>query len=85
MDKWTNVQMGCQAQVERSTRISTIEPSFGINDGFLLYSSEIMELGNLNGLVKLIRLESLLSTAPTFQLKRFHFSNQIPCSKNSHL
>jgi hypothetical protein len=58
MDKWTNVQMGRQAQVERSTGISVIEPSSRINDGLLdgllLYGSEIMELGNLNGLVKLI-------------------------------
>jgi hypothetical protein len=79
------VQIGHQAQVERSTRISAIEPSFKINDGLLLYSSEIMEHGNLNGLVKLIRLETLIATAPTFQLKRFHFSSPIPCSKNSHL
>jgi hypothetical protein len=85
MDKWTNVQMGHQAQVDRSTRISAIEPSFRINDGLLLYSSEIMELGNLNGLIKLIHLETLLATTPTFQLKRSHFSSQIPCSKNSYL
>jgi hypothetical protein len=39
----------------------------------------------LNGLVKLIHLETLLATTTTFQLKRFHFSSQIPCSKNSHL
>jgi hypothetical protein len=85
MDKWTNVQMGRQAQVERSTGISVIEPSSRINHGLLLYGNEIMELGNLNGLVKLIHLETLLATTTTFQLKRFHFSSQIPCSKNSHL
>jgi hypothetical protein len=44
-----------------------------------------VELGNLNGLVKLIRLESLTATAPTFQLERFHFARQIPRSKNSRL
>ncbi len=69
MDKWTNVQMGRQAQVERSTRISAIEPSFTINDGLLIYSSEIMELGNLNGVVKLICLKTLLAMAPNSNSK----------------
>ncbi len=77
--------MGSQAQVERSTRTSAIEPSFRIDDGLFLWTSKLVELGNLNGLVKLIRLETLTATAPTFQLERFHFSRQIPRSKNSRL
>ncbi len=85
MDKWTDGQMGRPAQVERSTRTSAIEPSFRIDDGLFLWTSKIVELGNLNGLVKLIRLETLTATAPTFQLERFHFSRQIPRSKNSRL
>jgi hypothetical protein len=68
-------QMGRQAQVERSTRISTIEPSFRINGRLLLRNSEIVELGSLNGLIELIRLETLPATAPTIQLEGFHFSS----------
>jgi hypothetical protein len=66
--------MGRQAQVERSTRINAIEPSFRINDRLLLWSSEIVELGSLNGFIELIRLETLPATAPTIQLEGFHFS-----------
>jgi hypothetical protein len=83
--RWTDGKLGRQAQVERSTRTSAIEPNFRIDDGLFLWTSKIVELGNLNGLVKLIRLETLTATAPTFQLERFHFSSQIPRSKNSRL
>jgi hypothetical protein len=62
--RWTDGQMGRRAQVERSTRTRAIEPSFRIDDGFFLWTSKIVELGNLNGLVKPIRLETLTARTP---------------------